>query len=71
MPGLGVREGNLLIIKSKVQTARKTYDCDDCGKPILKGYRYRYMFGAPDKNDKPYGLRLCGNCTDLEEGNDA
>lgn len=56
-----------LIIQSKVRSARKTYDCDDCGKPILRGYKYRYFFGAPDKGDKPYSLRICKKCDPYQE----
>lgn len=51
-----------LIIQSKVRTARQTYDCDDCRKPILRGYKYRYLFGAPHIGDKPYSLRICKKC---------
>ncbi|KIL73707.1 hypothetical protein SD77_2984 [Bacillus badius] len=56
-----------LIIKSKVQSARKTYHCDDCGKPILNKEKYRYFFGAPDKRDKPYSLRICKGCDTFKE----
>lgn len=56
-----------LIIKSEVRSARKTYDCDDCGKSILNKKKYRYFFGAPDKGDKPYSLRICKSCDPYQE----
>lgn len=56
-----------LIIQSKVRSARKTYDCDDCGKPILNKEKHRYFYGAPDKGDKPYALRICKNCDTSKE----
>lgn len=57
-----------LIISSKVQAARKIYDCDDCGKTILIKEKYRYLYGAPDKGDKPYTLRICKECDTDKSG---
>lgn len=56
-----------LIIKSKVYSARKHYMCDDCGKMIGKSEKYRYFYGAPDKGDKPYALRICKGCDTYKE----
>lgn len=50
------------IIKKKVQTARQTYDCDECRNPILNGHKYLYMFGSAHKGEKPYSLRICLKC---------
>lgn len=51
------------IIKKKMQTARQTYDCQQCKKPILNGHKYLYIFGSAHRGEKPYSLRTCWKCS--------
>ena len=56
-----------LVIKSQVYSARKKYACDDCGKAISIREKYRYFYGAPEKGNKPYALRICKECDTYKE----
>lgn len=50
------------IISESRPMARRTYTCDECKRLIMKGDRYRSMYGMGDAMDKPFTLRWCLAC---------
>lgn len=53
------------FIKSRVQVAKKEYDCLECGALIKSGERYEYVFGSWDSNTSTH--RTCLDCVSLRD----
>jgi hypothetical protein len=51
-----------MIIKNRLQKARKEHVCSFCKKTIKKGDTYRYLYGGAYLGDKPYCLKFCIKC---------
>lgn len=57
------------VLQSKLRTARKTYKCDECGRTIQAGERYRYEFWTYE-GDTESG-RTCIHCEQARRWNKA
>ncbi|BBI32025.1 hypothetical protein KCTCHS21_14240 [Cohnella abietis] len=55
------------VIRNKVHTAKKFYECDSCRRQISPGIKYRRIFGSAYASDPLRELKLCGGCTDIKE----
>ncbi|MNO32223.1 hypothetical protein D3C76_222070 [compost metagenome] len=53
------------VINNRVHTAKKFHVCDSCGRKISPGVKYRRMFGSAYDSDPRRELKLCSDCTDL------
>jgi len=56
---------NLTLLADKTPAATKSYRCDECGRLIAKGERYRYEAGMVGRRFEVY--RTCVHCTEARK----
>lgn len=58
-------DGRADVYREKVQTARKSYKCCECGEEIKPGQKYNYVFGVWEGMPDTY--RTCLPCNNIRE----
>jgi hypothetical protein len=59
------RDGYPSLIKEKIRTANKNHICCECGKTILTGEKYEYVWGVWDSESQVY--KTCMDCKSVRD----
>ena len=56
-----------MVISERIVKARLVHRCDECAALIRPGDSYTRMYGCAHKGDLPYAIRVCAECSKIED----